>query len=144
MAAGPRCCRTRSTVAVAHLVSVARIVTRCRGSGWQLSRPLRSGHRPTITRAEGFADHPILTGVELPFTSNVSLYQTQPAAPTATCLPLGTIPDQEPEPVAWTNTYGDCRVFYTSLGHPDDFQAASFRRLLVNAIFWALDRERNT
>ncbi len=35
---------------------------------------------------------------------------------------------------------GTSRVFYTSLGHPGDFENASFRRLLRNAVFWALDR----
>jgi len=31
-------------------------------------------------------------------------------------------------------------VFYTSLGHPKDFENPAFRRLLVNAIFWTLNR----
>jgi type 1 glutamine amidotransferase len=31
-------------------------------------------------------------------------------------------------------------VFFTSLGHPDDFKNAEFRRLLVNGIGWALGR----
>jgi putative membrane-bound dehydrogenase-like protein len=52
----------------------------------------------------------------------------------------GTIPSQPPEPVAWVNTNGSSRVFYTSLGHPTDFDNLSFRRLLKNAVFWALDR----
>ena len=46
----------------------------------------------------------------------------------------------EPEPVAWTNTYHGGRIFYTSLGHPDDFQLPQFNRLLLNAIRWTLDR----
>jgi type 1 glutamine amidotransferase len=29
------------------------------------------------------------------------------------------------------------RVFYTSLGHPDDFKDANFTRLLVNGLSWA-------
>jgi type 1 glutamine amidotransferase len=29
-------------------------------------------------------------------------------------------------------------VFYTSLGHPDDFAEPAFRRLLLNGILWAL------
>jgi putative membrane-bound dehydrogenase-like protein len=31
-------------------------------------------------------------------------------------------------------------VFYTSLGHPADFEIASFRKMLKNAVLWALDR----
>jgi type 1 glutamine amidotransferase len=47
--------------------------------------------------------------------------------------------DQDPdEPVAWTNTAEGRRVFYTTLGHGDDFQLEPFRRLLHNAVRWAL------
>jgi len=53
---------------------------------------------------------------------------------------LGSIPEQTPEPVAWVNQCGKARVFYTSLGHPEDFQDASFRRLLANGILWSLDK----
>jgi type 1 glutamine amidotransferase len=44
------------------------------------------------------------------------------------------------EPVAWVNTAEQRRVFYTSLGAPDDFKQAAFRQLLVNGIYWALDQ----
>lgn len=40
------------------------------------------------------------------------------------------------EPVAWINTAHQRRVFSTSLGNPDDFETASFRRLLLNGILW--------
>ena len=43
-------------------------------------------------------------------------------------------------PVAWTwKTEQGARSFYTSLGHPEDFQVESVQRLVVNAIHWALD-----
>jgi type 1 glutamine amidotransferase len=32
------------------------------------------------------------------------------------------------------------RVFFTSLGHVDDFQTPRFETVLVNALFWAMDR----
>jgi type 1 glutamine amidotransferase len=59
-----------------------------------------------------------------------------------TPLLMGTIPGAPPEPVAWTHTYGSeqARVFYTSLGHPDDFKNAEFRRLLLNGVEWAIAR----
>jgi len=52
----------------------------------------------------------------------------------------------ERQAVAWTRelTEGPAkgqRIFYTSLGHPRDFEDESPRRLLVNAIYWALGRE---
>ena len=33
------------------------------------------------------------------------------------------------------------RVFFTTLGHPADFEQPSMRRLLVNGIYWALGRD---
>jgi hypothetical protein len=93
----------------------------------------------TVTAAAGAADHPILAGIDLPLRSNGSLYKTGPLDDRPTLLLIGTIPDEEPEPVAWTNRYEDSRVFYTSLGHPDDFENSEFCELLVNATFWAMD-----
>ncbi len=98
-----------------------------------------AGPKAAITPAAGSAGHRILTGVELPLLSSGSLYKASPLAESVTLLLVGTIPDNPPEPVAWTNRYKDSRVFYTSLGHPDDFETPAFRRLLVNAVFWALD-----
>jgi type 1 glutamine amidotransferase len=40
-------------------------------------------------------------------------------------------------PVAWTRTYKGGRVFTTTMGASQDFSNEAFRRLLVNAVFWA-------
>ena len=93
-----------------------------------------------MTAAADAANHPILTGVRLPMTGHGSLYKVSPLAKTATPLLIGAIPDQPPEPVAWVNAPGRSRAFYTSLGSPDDFRDAAFRRLLANAILWALEK----
>lgn len=85
--------------------------------------------------------HPILSGVSLPFTSVTSLYKAKPLAKSAEAVLIGTIPGEEPEPVAWTNMYGRCRVFYTSLGGVEDFKNPGFRRMLVNAVFWVMDKK---
>ncbi len=50
-------------------------------------------------------------------------------------------------PVAWTKTYkGEMgrtsRVFTTTMGHGDDLKNEGFRRLLVNACYWALGMEK--
>jgi type 1 glutamine amidotransferase/nicotinamidase-related amidase len=100
-----------------------------------------AGPKMTVTPAAGATSHPILQGVELPLVSDGSLYRTTPLAASATLLLVGTIPDKEPEPVAWTNRYKSSRVFYTSLGHPDDFANPQFRKLLVNAVVWAMDKK---
>jgi type 1 glutamine amidotransferase len=86
------------------------------------------------------ADHPILKGVENGFTAGGSLYLNAPLPPSSTVLLMGSVTNRPPEPVAWTHEYKGARIFYTSLGHPKDFENRSFRRLLVNAIYWALNR----
>jgi nicotinamidase-related amidase/type 1 glutamine amidotransferase len=91
-----------------------------------------------VSLAEGASGHAILKDVSLPFSSGGSLYKTKPLAKSTTPLLFGTIPVADPEPVAWTNTHGESRIFYTSLGHEDDFNNKSFVRLLTNAIEWCL------
>jgi type 1 glutamine amidotransferase len=41
-------------------------------------------------------------------------------------------------PVAWTgkNSYG-AKFFFTTLGHPEDFDQEPFQHLVINAIHWA-------
>jgi type 1 glutamine amidotransferase len=84
--------------------------------------------------------HPILAGVKpSQWHSNGSLYLVKPIDKKATVLLTGSVGDKS-EPVAWTRLYGKSRIFYTTLGHPDDFKLGQFTNLLVNALFWAIDR----
>ena len=66
--------------------------------------------------------------------------RSSPLASSARPAPVGNDPGHPPEPVAWINAKGTARIFYTSLGHPGDFATPAFRRLLLNAVLWALDR----
>jgi type 1 glutamine amidotransferase len=85
-------------------------------------------------------DHPILAGIEpTSWHSTGSLYYTSPIASDATLLMTGSLDDRV-EPLTWFRTYKGGRVLYTGLGHPDDFQDPQFRKLLINAIYWAMDR----
>jgi type 1 glutamine amidotransferase/nicotinamidase-related amidase len=99
-----------------------------------------SGPITTVTTVPAEQGHPILSGVELPFTSNGSLYKASPLSKTTKALLMGAIPNQSPEPVVWTNVYKNSRVFYASLGHPDDFANPQFHNLLINAVFWAMNK----
>jgi type 1 glutamine amidotransferase len=65
---------------------------------------------------------------------------------------VGMNPDDKPNPakrlvpVAWTKTYtGEpgktAKVFTTTMGHAFDFKNEGFRRLMVNACYWALGME---
>ena len=99
------------------------------------------GAKTALERAAGAEAHAILDGIDPgAFHGNGSLYKVSPLAKLTVPLLMGSIPDTPAEPVVWTHTYHDGRVFYTSLGHPDDFKSEQFNRLLTNAVFWALDR----
>ncbi|MCY2950742.1 MAG: nicotinamidase, partial [Planctomycetota bacterium] len=73
------------------------------------------------------------------FPSQSWLYKLSPLSPTATPLLLGQIKDTPPEPVAHLTTHLAAPIFFTSLGHPADFQSPQFPRLLLNAIEYTLD-----
>jgi len=100
-------------------------------------------------------NHPVLRGVE-PFLGRSWLYHVTPihGGDVQTLLLGGVVGDSRSsaadlppvQPVAWTKTYtGDAgrtaRVFFTTLGHPEEFADANLRRLVVNGIYWALGRE---
>ena len=102
-----------------------------------------AGPNTTVSVASGSADHPILIGVDIEkLVGHGSLYRVSPLKSTATALLMGSIPGKAAEPVAWTHAYGarNARAFYTSLGHPDDFENPMFRRLLLNAVLWAVNQ----
>jgi nicotinamidase-related amidase len=95
----------------------------------------------TVRAGPEWRDHEILSGIAMEgWTSVGSLYQVSPLAEGTEVLLTGSIPGQSLEPVAWTRRYGPgkARVFYTSLGHPEDFGEPRFRQLLLNAIRWGL------
>jgi type 1 glutamine amidotransferase len=109
--------------------------------GGNYSNHYGNGPKTAVSLANNAAEHPILRGVTLDgFVGNGSLYKVSPLATGATPLLLGTIPNQNPEPVAWTNLALEkkARVFYTSLGHEQDFQNPTFRKLLQNGVLWSL------
>ncbi len=116
-------------------------------------------HQKESTRgliAEGMKDHPIVRGID-DIWGESDVYSITTL--TGDCKPLvmgqvlsGMNPDDKPNPdkklvpVAWTNTYtGEkgktARVFTTTMGHSFDFKNEGFRRLLVNACYWAMGME---
>jgi type 1 glutamine amidotransferase/nicotinamidase-related amidase len=84
--------------------------------------------------------HPILAGVKpRQWHSRGSLYKSTLLDTEAVVLLRGATKDLA-EPVAWTRSYKGGRVFYTSLGHRDDFAQPQFQTLLVGAVHWAMKR----
>jgi len=103
------------------------------------------GHGPNelgtdVNVVSAAAKHPILKNVAAKaWHSAGSLYYVGPIAENATLLMEGSTPDRS-EPLTWIRQGLDGRgkVFYSGLGHPDDFREPAFRQLMVNAIHWAL------
>ena len=91
------------------------------------------------------AKHPILTGVDPAFHVRSWLYRVLPDYPAkgTDWLHMGKAvnPDKPAvdQPIAWTweNQYKG-KVFFTTMGHPEDFSVESFQRLVVNAVHWEL------
>jgi putative membrane-bound dehydrogenase-like protein len=102
-----------------------------------------AGPKCNVKIVETAKNHPVLRGVK-PFESVGSLYRNPDVVKDVTVLLTGSIPDHT-EPVAWVrerNVGGKIqRVFYTSLGHPDDFKEPNFIRMLVNALSWTTGKE---
>ena len=82
-------------------------------------------------------DHPILKGVNLK-ESKGSLYRNTGLAKDVKILLSGSISGQADvtEPIAWTRLHKGGRIFYTSLGHQQDFEDGNFLRLIGNAVIW--------
>lgn len=98
-----------------------------------------------VSLAAGAEDSPLLKGVNpANLLGYQSLYKVLPLAADATPLLIGTAGagTTPPQPVAWTRSYGPqkARIFYTSLGAPEDMRIADTRRLLVNGVAWTLER----
>jgi type 1 glutamine amidotransferase len=124
--------------------------TRLFGTLWPWDHGRSSSTDVVITPRRRYADdHDLLRGVVPSFHVRSWLVHVQPLPEDVNVIARGTPVDSEhdrPEvrdsnPVAWTRNRPDGgRTFYTSLGHPDDFEVADFRRLVVNGIYWTLRR----
>ncbi|MBG28811.1 MAG: hypothetical protein CMI31_02255 [Opitutae bacterium] len=117
-------------------------------------------HQAGVTRIKTvpkYKNHPIMTNVEkTEWVSPGTLYLTR-LEPGCISLVTGTgtgkgrlveknygviqVNQHEADVVAWAweNEWGG-KVFGTSFGHPGEFAEESFNRMLVNSVFWALDK----
>jgi type 1 glutamine amidotransferase len=95
------------------------------------------------------AKNPLLTGVDNNFHGRSWLYQVLPSYPIkgSTSFLMGhsvnpNTPKAYDNPVAWTgvNSYG-AKFFFTTLGHPEDFDQEAFQHLVINAMHWAAGKK---
>ena len=98
----------------------------------------KEGPRTEVKLVETAKNHPILKGV-WPYESAGSLYKNPMIAKDVEVLLTGSIPEHT-EPIAWARSYKGGRVFYTSLGHPKDFEEKSYLQLITNAIVWTAQK----
>ena len=95
----------------------------------------------TLSFVEKQAKHPILAEVDQKsFHSPMWVYKYTNLAESVTVMMEGKFKDHV-EPVTWTNVHKGGRVFYTSLGHQEDFKNESFVKMLGNAVKWCLARD---
>jgi hypothetical protein len=116
-------------------------------------------HQKESTRglvAEGMEKHPIVKGIK-DIWGESDVYAITTLSGDSKPLIMGQVlagmdpndkpnPDKKLVPAAWTKTYtGErgkpARVFTTTMGHSFDFKNEGFRRLLVNACYWAMGME---
>ena len=82
--------------------------------------------------------NPLLTGIPNRWHSTGNLYLVDFTIDPASVPLLKGSSDGQTHPIAWTRTAGKSKVFYTSLGHPADFDTQEFKTLVINAVGWAI------
>jgi type 1 glutamine amidotransferase/nicotinamidase-related amidase len=98
---------------------------------------------PSAKVVEANATHPILKGVDVSkVVPTFSLYKSSPLNEGAVTLMTGKTETSQAEPLVWAyKTKKGGRVFYTSLGHIDEFKQPEFIKLLKNGVLWAAGKE---
>jgi type 1 glutamine amidotransferase len=112
------------------------------GCEYKGHEPVKSGGTYVKVVPES-VDHPILQNINLAnWYSNGQVHFVNPLLDQKAIVLLTGQAKNKPQlqPVAWTRqTAYKSRIFYTSLGYPDDFEYEPFRKLLTNGILWALE-----
>ena len=106
----------------------------CKNRGYG---PVTPGTEVSVVASEW--NHTIAANIGVSqWHSNGNVYLVKPLLDTRAKILLTGKAEGLEEPVAWTRMAGDSKIFYTSLGYPDDFKTPEFTTLLVNAVKWAL------
>ncbi|MCM8539515.1 MAG: ThuA domain-containing protein [Lentisphaeraceae bacterium] len=97
------------------------------------------GHGKTmdVKMSTDAGSHEILKGVEVANWSRKDKpYYNDKNASDISVILKGTEPGGRVHPMAWTRVLGKQRIFYTSLGLPEDFKNEKFIQLLNNSLNW--------
>ncbi|MBI3681680.1 MAG: ThuA domain-containing protein [Acidobacteria bacterium] len=119
--------------------------------GWGADGHTHFGHQAStdVSIIAEAARHPVLQGVAPSFHVRSWLYRVLPKWPpagaerllTGKCINPNKPAEDNPVAWIWKNSYGG-RVFFTTLGHPEDFSVEPFQRLVINAIHWSVGEPR--
>lgn len=106
-----------------------------------LGTPWVSHHgRDTSTEVVVVApEHPIVAGLPPRFEVRSWLYRVSLLADCEVVLKgisMGDADDPLPQPLAWVREHNGGRIFFTTLGHAEDFDSEHVRVLLRNASRW--------
>ncbi|AWT59480.1 MAG: hypothetical protein DF168_00670 [Candidatus Moanabacter tarae] len=115
------------------------------GAAWQVpSRAVTllgghaNWHPPGLTFEVKIEDHEheITSGIQN-FEVDDEIYMSA-WDPSIHILASAIWEDNPSQPMAWTQKYGEGRVFYTTLGHgPATFKRAMMQQLVTNSVVWA-------
>lgn len=86
------------------------------------------------------SDHAVLKGVGA-FKSR-KLYKAGKMSQDVKLLQVGMINGDKRENVTWVREHNGGRVFFTSLGVPEDFDDPNFVKMIDNALMWVSKREQ--
>lgn len=110
------------------------------GGAWQWG--VSSHPAPRTSPVRIVADHPIVAGIDSPFTITDEIYGDLAVRDDVEVLAVGNRHDGDADqPVVWTHHYGAGRVVYDALGH----DALSIRhpdhaRLITQALAWVTEK----
>ena len=125
------------------------------GATW-ISHHGQHGHESTRgLPVKAMKDHPILRGVNVMWGPTDVYTVRTPIPNNGKILVMGQVvqgmkPNDPPSPkaqmpLAWIKHFptpsGDARVFMSTMGDAQDFRDDNFRRMIVNACFWAVGLE---
>ncbi|SMO62695.1 ThuA domain-containing protein [Fodinibius sediminis] len=96
-----------------------------------------------VSVVQEMQNHPIIRNLpELEWHSEGNVYKVAPLVDDHSEVLIRGTAEGNTEPVAWVReTASGSRVFYTSLGHPSDFETDTFLSLLTNAVQFLTDTE---
>ena len=105
------------------------------GGGWVMDESTHPPYGQFSVRVKN-ADHPCADDIK-DFVTNDELYIKLDWRPGNDVFLTADL-DGEPQSIAWTRSFGDGRVFSTTLGHDGlSFRTPAFQRLILNGVKWS-------